>query len=128
MQALVVILYMGLREFHSEHSFEDICISEDVERNNAKIALLLLLLNLLLQLGVVVDSCWGWARLRRRMVTLVQWKSNTVQPVNNLELGDVQVEEQRGEITEHVSTTPATEKVRTMSYNWTIFINKYQII
>ena len=109
MQALVVILYMGLREFHSEHSFEDICISEDVERNNAKIALLLLLLNLLLQLGVVVDSCWGWARFRRRMVTLLPWKSNSVQPVNNLELGNVQ------ENSEHVcSLVPAIEKVHTV--------------
>ena len=106
MQALVVILYMGLREFHSEHSFEDICISEDVERNNAKIALLLLLLNLLLQLGVVVDSCWGWARLRRRMITLVMRKNDSVQPVNNLELGNVQ------ENSEHVcSLVPAIEKV-----------------
>ena len=88
-------------------------------------AMTLLILNLLLQLGVVVDSCWGWARLRRRMVTLLPWKSNSVQPVNSLELGDVQVEEQRGEITEHVSTTPATEKVHTISNNWKkIFINK----
>ena len=75
-------------------------LPEDVRKNSTKIALLLLLLSLPLQLGVVVDSCWGWARLRRRMVTLMPWKSNTVQPVNNLELGGVQVEEQRGENTE----------------------------
>ena len=125
MQALIVALYIGVGEFLSEQGFTDICLPEDVRRNNAKIALLLLLLNLLLQLGVVVDSCWGWARLRRRMVTLMRKKTNSVQPVNSLELGDVQVEEQRGEITEHVSTTPATEKVHTISNNWKkIFINK----
>ena len=105
MQALVVNLYIGVREFLSEHGFEGMCISEDVEKNNAKIALLLLLLNLLLQLGVVGDSWWGWARVGRVMVTLVQRKSNTVQPVNNLELGDVQ------ENTEHVCSAPATDKV-----------------
>ena len=125
MQALIVALYIGVGEFLSEQGFTDICLPEDVRRNNAKIALLLLLLNLLLQLGVVVDSCWGWARLRRRMVTLMRKKTNSVQPVNSLELGDVHVEEQRGEITEHVSTTPATEKVHTISNNWKkIFINK----
>ena len=125
MQALIVALYIGVGEFLSEQGFTDICRPEDVRRNNAKIALLLLLLNLLLQLGVVVDSCWGWARLRRRMVTLMRKKTNSVQPVNSLELGDVHVEEQRGEITEHVSTTPATEKVHTISNNWKkIFINK----
>ena len=125
MQALIVALYIGVGEFLSEQGFTDICLPEDVRKNNAKIALLLLLLNLLLQLGVVVDSCWGWARLRRRMVTLMRKKTNSVQPVNSLELGDVHVEEQRGEITEHVSTTPATEKVHTISNNWKkIFINK----
>ena len=105
MQALIVALYIGVGEFLSEQGFTDICLPEDVRKNNAKIALLLLLLNLLLQLGVVVDSCWGWARLRRRMVTLMPWKSNTVQPVNNLELGNVQVEGQSEE-------TPVTEKVQ----------------
>ena len=117
MQALIVALYIGVGEFLSEQGFTDICLPEDVRRNNAKIALLLLLLNLLLQLGVVVDSCWGWARLRKRMVTLVPWNSNSVQPVNNLELGNVQ------ENSEHVcSLVPAIEKVHTVflrsSYNY----------
>ena len=77
-----------------------------MEKKLILFAMTLLILNLLLQLGVVVDSCWGWARLRRRMVTLVQWKSNSVQPVNNLELGNVQ------ENSEHVcSLVPAIEKV-----------------
>ena len=110
MQALVVNLYIGVREFLSEHGFEGMCISEDVEKNNAKIALLQLLLNLLLQLGVVGDSWWGWARVGRVMVTLVQGRTNTVHPVNGLELGEVQGEEQRAENAEHVFT-PATHKV-----------------
>ena len=80
-------------------------------------AMTLLILNLLLQLGVVVDSCWGWARLRRRMVTFMQWNSNTVQPVNNLELGNVQLEEQSVE-------TPATEKVHKYHDIKKIFIIK----
>ena len=105
MQALIVALYIGVGEFLSEQGFEDLCIPEDVEKKLILFAMTLLILNLLLQLGVVVDSCWGWARLRRRMVTLVQWKSNTVQPVNNLELGNVQAEEQSEE-------TPVTEKVQ----------------
>ena len=75
-------------------------------------AMTLLILNLLLQLGVVVDSCWGWARVRRMMVSLVPWKTNSVQPENDLELGVVQVEEQSLENAEHVfMSTPATEKV-----------------
>ena len=88
MQALVVNLYIGVREFLSEHGFEGMCISEDVEKNNAKIAVLLL----------------------RVMVTLVQGRTNTVQPVNGLELGEVRGEEQRAENAEHVFTT-ATHKV-----------------
>ena len=75
-----------------------------MEKKLILFAMTVLVLNLLLQLGVVVDSCWGWARLWRRMVTFMQWNSNTVQPVNNLELGNVQLEEQSVE-------TPATEKV-----------------
>ena len=112
MQALVVNLYIGVREFLSEHGFEGMCISEDVEKNNAKIALLQLLLNLLLQLGVVGDSCWGWARVGRVMVTLVQGRTNTntVQPVKSLELGNGQGEEQRADNAEQVFT-PATHKV-----------------
>ena len=100
----MIVIYNGVGEFLSEQGFEDLCIPEDVEKRIVWFAITLLILNLLLQLGVVVDSCWGWARLRRRMVTLMPWKSNTVQPVNNLELGNVQVEGQSEE-------TPATEKV-----------------
>ena len=102
---MVIVLYIGVGEFLSENGFEDICIPEDVEKKIVGFAITLLILNLLLQLGVVVDSCWGWARLRRRMVTLVQWKSNSVQPVN-LELGNVQ------QNSEHAcSLVPAIEKV-----------------
>ena len=100
----MIVLYIGVMEFLSEQGFEDLCIPEDVEKKLILFAMTLLILNLLLQLGVVVDSCWGWARLRRRMVTLLPWESDTVQPVNNLELGNVQAEEQSEE-------TPVTEKV-----------------
>ena len=104
----MIVLYIGVGEFLSEQGFKDLCIPEDVEKKMILFAMTLLILNLLLQLGVVVDSCWGWARLRRRMVTLVQWKSNSVQPVN-LELGNVQ------ENSEHVcSLVPAIEKVHTV--------------
>ena len=103
----MIVLYIGVGEFLSEQGFKDLCIPEDVEKKMILFAMALLILNLLLQLGVVVDSCWGWARLRRRMVTLVQWKSNSVQPVN-LELGNVQ------ENSEHAcSLVPAIEKVHT---------------
>ena len=108
---MVIVLYIGVGEFLSENGFEDICIPEDVEKKIVGFAMTFLILNLLLQLGVVVDSCWGWARLRRRMVTLVPWKTNSIQPENNLELGGVQVEEQRGENTEekvHARTAHAT--------------------
>ena len=105
----MIVVYNGVMEFLSEQGFEDLCIPEDVEKKLILFAMTLLILNLLLQLGVVVDSCWGWARLRRRIVTLLLWKSNTVQPVNNLELGNVQ------ENSEHVcSLVPAIEKVHTV--------------
>ena len=97
---MVIVLYIGVGEFLSENGFEDICIPEDVEKKIVGFAMTFLILNLLLQLGVVVDSCWGWARLKRRMVTLLPWKTNSIQPENNLELGGVQVEEQSGENTE----------------------------
>ena len=104
----MIVLYIGVGEFLSEQGFKDLCIPEDVEKKMILFAMTLLILNLLLQLGVVVDSCWGWARLRRRMVTLLQWKSNSVQPVN-LELGNVQ------ENSEHAcSLVPAIEKVQTV--------------
>ena len=104
----MIVLYIGVGEFLSEQGFKDLCIPEDVEKKMILFAMTLLILNLLLQLGVVVDSCWGWARLRRRMVTLLQWKSNSVQPVN-LELGNVQ------ENSEHAcSLVPAIEKVHTV--------------
>ena len=103
---MVIVLYIGVGEFLSENGFEDICIPEDVEKKIVGFAMTFLILNLLLQLGVVVDSCWGWARLRRRMVTLLQWKTNSIHPENNLELGGVQVEEQRGENTEEKVHTP----------------------
>ena len=107
----MIVLYngVGVGEFLSEHGFEDLCIPEDVEKKLILFAMTLLILNLLLQLGVVVDSCWGWARLRRRMVTLVMRMNDSVQPVNNLELGNVQ------ENSEHVcSLVPAIEKVHTV--------------
>ena len=80
-----------------------------MEKKIVGFAMTFLILNLLLQLGVVVDSCWGWARLRRRMVTLLPWKTNSIQPVNNLELGGVQVEEHSWENTE--------EKVHARTHN-----------
>merc|ERR1712079_925212 len=103
-QAMVIVLYIGVGELLSEHKFEDLCIPEDVEKKLVWFAMTFLILNLLLQLGVVVDSCWGWARVGRMMATLVMRKSNTNQPEHNLELGGVQ------ENTEHVFSTPATEK------------------
>ena len=102
---MIIVLYNGVGELLSEQGFEDLCIPEDVEKRIVWFAMTLLILNLLLQLGVVVDSCWGWARVGRVMVTLVLWKTNTVQPVNGLELGGVQ------ENTEHVCSAPATDKV-----------------
>ena len=108
----MIVLYIGVGEFLNEHRFEDLCIPESVQKKIVWFAMTLLILNLLLQLGVVVDSCWGWARVRRRMVSLVPWKTNSVQPENDLELGVVQVEEQGLEDAEHVFiSTPATEKV-----------------
>ena len=102
LQALVVALLLGAVELFSGSG--EFCATKEVEERILGFAFPLLILNLLLQLGVVVDTCWGWARLWRRMVTLVMWRNNTVQPVNNLELGNVQAEEQSEE-------TAATEKV-----------------
>ena len=102
-QALVVALLLAAVELNSGSG--EFCASEEVEQKLYQFLFPLLALNLVLQLGVGVDSYWGWARIWRRMVTLVMRMNDSVQPVNNLELGNVQAEDQSEE-------TPVTEKVQ----------------
>ena len=66
LQALAVALLLGAVELFSGSG--GLCASKEVEQKILGFAFPLLILNLLLQQGVVVDTCWGWARLRNRAV------------------------------------------------------------
>ena len=98
-QFLLVLLFLGIIEYLG--SFRGVCMLEETKQNIVRFVFPLMILNLVLQLGVVVDSYWGWRRVWRVVVTLCG-NTNTVTPESGVELGD------------HLppnSNTPITEKV-----------------
>ena len=71
-QLLIVILIFAVNDYGSD--YEDFCDAEETWRNLGWIVLPLILINLLLQLGVVLDTCWG-----RKSLTS---SANRIQPQN----------------------------------------------
>ena len=111
LQALVVALMLGAVElFSGSGAF---CHTKEVEKKILGFAFPLLILNLLLQLGVVVDTCWGWAKIRKTMMSLVTRKTNSVHPVNDMELGvgDGDHQMESGDTVDHIGSIPADKVV-----------------
>ena len=109
LQALVVTLLLGAVELFSGSG--GFCSTKEVEEKILGFAFPLLILNLLLQLGVVVDTCWGWAKIRKTMMSLVTRKTNSVHPVNDIELGDGDHQMESGDTLEHLGSIPADKVV-----------------
>ena len=86
-QFLIALVVLGLLEFVD--GFNGLCMLKEVKENYAHFILPLMILNLLLQLGVVVDSYWGWRRVWRVVVTMCG-NTNTVHPENGVELDNLQ--------------------------------------
>ena len=82
-QLVLVTLFLGVIEF--TEGFKDICISDETKTRFNWNLLVLLTLNLLLQLGVVVDSFWGWGNIRTWI--RIKKKNNSIRPQHALELG-----------------------------------------
>ena len=100
-QFLLALAVLGLLEFLV--GFNGVCMLEETKQSFARFILPLMILNLLLQLGVVVDSYWGWRRVWRVVMSLCG-NTNTVHPESGEELGDLQ---QQGEQSlEHISNLP----------------------
>ena len=97
-QFLLALAVLGLLEFLG--GFNGVCMLEETKQSFARFILPLMILNLLLQLGVVVDSYWGWRRVWRVVMSLCG-NTNTVHPESGVENGDLQ---QQGEQSpEHIS-------------------------
>ena len=79
LQFLAAAVILGGIE-HLTTGFGDICIGEAVLYKIIWLAFPLKAMNLLLQLGVVVDSFWGWSRIRKLVTSLMIWRTNSVQP------------------------------------------------
>ena len=112
LQALVVALLLGAVELFSGSG--GFCHTKEVEKKILGFAIPLLILNLLLQLGVVVDTCWGWAKIRKTMMSLVTRKTNSVvHPVNDMELGvgDGDHQMESGDTVDHIGSIPADKVV-----------------
>ena len=103
-QFLLVLLVLGLIEYLG--GVGGVCMLEETKRNIVRFVCPLMLLNLLLQLGVVVDSYWGWRRVWR-LVTVVTSCGNTniVTPESGVELGDQLQPNTNLPITEKVTIT-----------------------
>ena len=100
-QFLLALAVLGLLEFVD--GFNGVCMLEETKQSFARFILPLMILNLLLQLGVVVDSYWGWRRVWRVVMSLCG-NTNIVHPESGVELGDLQ---QQGEQSpEHISNLP----------------------
>ena len=100
-QFLLALAVLGLLEFVD--GFNGVCMLEETKQSFARFVLPLMILNLLLQVGVVVDSYWGWRRVWRVVMSLCG-NTNTVHPESGVELGDIQ---QQGEQSpEHISNLP----------------------
>ena len=70
-QLLFVVLIFAINDYGT--GFEDFCGVEETWRKLGWLVLPLMLINLLLQLGVVADTCWGWSLTSR---------TNRIQPQN----------------------------------------------
>ena len=90
-QFLLVLVVIGLLEFLG--GFNGVCMLEETKQTIVRPVFPLMILNLLLQLGVVVDSYWGWKRVWK-MVKTMCGNTNIVHPEGGVELGDIQ---QQGE-------------------------------
>ena len=103
-QFLLVLLVLGLIEYLG--GVGGVCMLEETKRNIVRFVCPLMLLNLLLQLGVVVDSYWGWRRVWR-LVTVVTpcGSTNIVTPETGVELGDHLQPNTNLPITEKVTIT-----------------------
>ena len=108
-QALAVALLLGAVELFSGSG--GLCASKEVEQKILGFAFPLLILNLLLQLGVVVDTCWGWSKLRKTMMSLVTRKTNSVHPASNMELGDGDQQTESEDTMDHIGSIPADKVV-----------------
>ena len=109
LQALPVALLLGAVELFSGSG--GLCASKEVEQKILGFAFPLLILNLLLQLGVVVDTCWGWSKLRKTMMSLVTRKTNSVHPASNMELGDGDHQTESEDTMDHIGSIPADKVV-----------------
>ena len=83
-QFLLAFAVLGLLEVLGD--FNGVCMPKKTKKSILRFVLPLLILNLVLQLGVVVDSYRGWRRLWRRVMTLCG-TTNTVHPGSGVELG-----------------------------------------
>ena len=103
-QFLLALAVLGLLEFLV--GFNGVCMLEETKQSFARFILPLMILNLLLQLGVVVDSYWGWRRVWR-LVTVVTpcGSTNIVTPESGVELGDHLQPNTNLPITEKVTIT-----------------------
>ena len=80
---------------------------EETKQNIVRFLFPLMILNLVLQLGVVVDSYWGWRRVWRVVMVVTHCgNTNIVTPESGVELGDLQPN----------SNLPTTEKVTITSF------------
>ena len=102
-QFLLVLLFLGIIEYLG--SFRGVCMLEETKQNIVRFVFPLMILNLVLQLGVVVDSYWGWGRVWRVVVTLCG-NTNIVTPESGVELGDHLPPNYNTPITEKVTIKP----------------------
>ena len=100
-QFLLAFAVLGLLEVLG--GFNGVCMPKKTKKSILRFVLPLLILNLVLQLGVVVDSYWGWRRVWRRVMTLCR-SSNTVHP-GSVELGEIQQQVEQSSVV-HISNLP----------------------
>ena len=104
-QFILVLLVNGVIEYLA--GFGGVCMLEGTKQNIVRFLFPLLILNLVLQLGVVVDSYWGWRRVWRVVMVVTHCgNTNIVTPESGVELGDLQPN----------SNLPTTEKVTITSF------------
>ena len=100
-QFLLAFAVLGLLEVLGD--FNGVCMPKKTKKSILRFVLPLLILNLVLQLGVVVDSYWGWRMVWRRVMTLCG-TTNTVHP-GSVELGEIQQQGEQSSVV-HISNLP----------------------
>ena len=104
-QFILVLLVNGVIEYLA--GFGGVCMLEETKQNIVRFLFPLMILNLVLQLGVVVDSYWGWRRVWPVVMVVTHCgNTNIVTPESGVELGDLQPN----------SNLPTTEKVTITSF------------